>query len=594
MSFARDVGAIFVGGWRSSPVRMTFSFGLILLEYVTWPLAPLALKYVTDGVVAGDVRKATLAAAFLPLVSLVRFTSERLAQGLWVELTDLHMIRITQELGELSQAPRGLEHHERADYADQLELMRNEGKELYRSVQLVMSAVALALQIGITVFLLATLEPVLLLLLLFAVPPLVADRFAWRLYEGARTRAADQLRVATHLVDLSVRQDAAKEIRVFGLQDELRRRLNETRRELRRRMRRADLQGVVVIAAGHVLFAAGFVSALLVVVRGAIGGEQSVGDVVLVVTLASQTHNLVFHSVGLMVWLQRSAAAMGRLTWLRDLVATLYPPRAEDARLPGALREGIRFDKVGFRYPGTDTDVLRDIDLELPAGTTVALVGENGAGKSTLVKLLCGFYTPTEGQVTVEGVDLAGLPVEEWRARIAAGFQDFVRFELVARESVGVGDLPVMADPAAVGAAVDRAAARDVVDRLPSGLETQLGKSYTNGAELSGGEWQKVALARAMMRERPLLLILDEPTAALDAHSEHVLFERYAASARAAAETTGAVAVFVSHRFSTVRMADLIVVVDGGRIVERGTHEELCRLGRVYAELFALQAAAYR
>jgi len=165
MSFARDVGAIFVGGWRSSPVRMTFSFGLILLEYVTWPLAPLALKYVTDGVVAGDVRKATLAAAFLPLVSLVRFTSERLAQGLWVELTDLHMIRITQELGELSQAPRGLEHHERADYADQLELMRNEGKELYRSVQLVMSAVALALQIGITVFLLATLEPVLLLLL---------------------------------------------------------------------------------------------------------------------------------------------------------------------------------------------------------------------------------------------------------------------------------------------------------------------------------------------------------------------------------------------------------------------------------------------
>ena len=593
-SFARQFGAIFAGGWCASPVRMTITFGLILLQYVTWPLAPLALKEVTDAVVDSDVRTATIAAAFLPLVSLVRYTSEHLAHGLWVELSDLHMIRITQQLGDLSQAPPGLEHHERGDYADQLELMRNQGKEVYRAVQLAMSAVSLAIQLAITVFLLATLQPLLLLLLLFALPPLLADRWAFRLYERAREKSADRLRLANHLIDLSIRQDAAKEIRVFGLQDELRRRVSETRRELRARVLRSELHGVGLIAAGHVIFAAGFVAALLVVVRGAIRGEQSVGDVVLVVTLAAQTHSLVFDSVGLMVWLQRSAAAIGRLDWLRDLVAELYPLRERDAQMPEALRDGIRFERVRFEYPGTESDVLREIDLTFAAGTTVALVGENGAGKSTLVKLLCGFYEPTEGRITIDGIDLARLPLDRWRERVAAGFQDFVRFELLARESVGVGDLAAVDVPEAVAAAIERAAAGDVVAGLAAGLETQLGKSYTSGAELSGGQWQKLALARAMMRSRPLLLILDEPTAALDAHAEHVLFERYAQSARTVAERTGAVAVFVSHRFSTVRMADLIVVVDDGRIVEQGTHDELCRLGGTYAELFALQAAAYR
>jgi ATP-binding cassette subfamily B protein len=237
--------------------------------------------------------------------------------------------------------------------------------------------------------------------------------------------------------------------------------------------------------------------------------------------------------------------------------------------------------------------VLSDVDLELAAGSTVAFVGENGAGKSTLVKLLCRFYEPTEGTITVDGADLTRIDVDAWRRRVAAGFQDFMRFELVARESVGVGDLPLVGAAGEVEAAVDRAAARDVVDDLPEGLETQLGNSHSNGHELSGGQWQKLALARAMMRERPLLLVLDEPTSALDASAEHELFERYAESARAVARATGGIAVFVSHRFSTVRMADLIVVVERGAVVEQGTHAELVALGGSYAELFALQASAY-
>ena len=224
----------------------------------------------------------------------------------------------------------------------------------------------------------------------------------------------------------------------------------------------------------------------------------------------------------------------------------------------------------------------------------MALVGENGAGKTTLVKLLCRFYEPDEGEILVDGTDLRRIPVEAWRQRTSAAFQDFARFELLARETVGVGDLPHIEDPPAVEAALVRAAAEDVPRALPRGLETQLGKAWEGGAELSGGQWQKLALGRGMMRSRPLLVVFDEPTSALDPQTEHALFERIAAAARGGRNAAGTVTVLVSHRFSTVRMADRIVVLDGGRIREEGTHQELLRRGGPYAELYRLQSRAYR
>jgi ATP-binding cassette subfamily B protein len=261
--------------------------------------------------------------------------------------------------------------------------------------------------------------------------------------------------------------------------------------------------------------------------------------------------------------------------------------------VPDALRDGVRFEHVSFSYPGTDRLALEDVDLELPAGSVVALVGENGAGKTTLVKLLCRFYDPTAGRVTVDGVDLRQLAAEQWRERLSGAFQDYFRFEYEARRTVGVGDLDNVDDRELVGAAVSRAGADDVVQRLPNGIDTQLGASWSGGIELSVGQWQKLALARGFMRDRPLVCVLDEPTAALDAETEHALFERIAAASRAARDD-GRITLLVSHRFSTVRMADVIVVLDGAHVVEHGSHEQLMARRGLYAELYEVQAAAYR
>jgi ATP-binding cassette, subfamily B, bacterial len=291
-----------------------------------------------------------------------------------------------------------------------------------------------------------------------------------------------------------------------------------------------------------------------------------------------------------------------RLAWLEDYAASVAG--AADQAAPARLRRGIRFEHVSFAYPGTKRLVLEDVNLELPAGSVVAIVGENGAGKTTLVKLLAKMYEPTSGSIMVDGVPLARIAADEWRARLAGAFQDFFRFEFRARHTVGVGDVPRIEDQRAVTKAVGRAGADDVVTRLKSGLETQLGPTWPGGVEVSFGQWQKLALARGFMRDRSLLLILDEPTAALDAETEHALFERYAAATRrnptdtiiehTAPPDSGRIIVLVSHRFSTVRMADLIVVLDGARVKEVGTHEELMARGGQYSELYGIQAAAYR
>jgi ATP-binding cassette subfamily B protein len=290
----------------------------------------------------------------------------------------------------------------------------------------------------------------------------------------------------------------------------------------------------------------------------------------------------------------------GRYRWLREYSAA-HTWSDSVSVPPERLTDGIRFDHVDFAYPSAEAAeetspklALRDVDLHLPAGTTVAFVGENGAGKSTLVKLLARLYDPTRGAVLIDGVPLSELDPALWRERMSAGFQDFASLEFLATDSIGVGDLANRDDADRLGASIAAGQAGPVIESLDDGLETQLGTRFEGGVGLSGGQWQRLALARAFMRRRPLLMLLDEPTAALDPEAEQAIYQQYGDAARELAKTTGAVTVLVSHRFSTVRMADLIVVVADGRISEFGTHADLLRAGGRYAELFELQARAYR
>ena len=347
-------------------------------------------------------------------------------------------------------------------------------------------------------------------------------------------------------------------------------------------------------AAWHALawlvFGAAYVGAIVWVSSGL---RAPVGDVLLVLAAGGRLSAYIGATVGEIgflrgIWLDGSR----RLCWLEDYAASFGA--AADQHAPARLGEGIRLDGVSFAYPGTERLVLESVDLDLPAGTVIALVGENGAGKTTLVKLLCKLYEPTAGRILVDGAPLSRIDADAWRARLAGAFQDFYRFELLARQSVGLGDVPRIDDDRAVAAAVTRAGADDVVARLPAGLDTQLGPTWPGGVEVSFGQWQKLALARGFMRDRPLLLVLDEPTAALDAETEHALFERYASAARGHEAGDGRVTILVSHRFSTVRMADLIVVLDGARVAQVGTHDELMARSGPYAELYGIQAAAYR
>jgi ATP-binding cassette subfamily B protein len=433
------------------------------------------------------------------------------------------------------------------------------------------------------------------LLVLFAVPTAVTAMWRPGIERGAQERAAPFNRLARHLFTLATTAPPGKEVRVTRIGEKL---MNDRRS--------AWAAGYAPIAAvrwrsamwhtlAWAMFGAAYVGAVVFVAAGI---RSTAGNVLLVLAAGARLSAYIGATVGELGFLTGFwAYGARRLAWLEDYAAAV---RAKaDLEVPTALTRGVRFDHVSFAYPGTTRLVLDDINVELPAGSVVAVVGENGAGKSTLVKVLAKMYEPTSGHIYIDDVDLARIPADAWRERLAGAFQDFFRFEFQAQHTVGVGDVRRLDDRPAVVTAVGRAGADDVIVRLAAGLETQLGPTWPQGIEVSFGQWQKLALARGFMRDAPLVLALDEPTAALDAETEHALFERYAAVVRDglsvdAHGAKGRVTILVSHRFSTVRMADLIVVLDGAKVVEVGTHEDLMARRGQYAELYNIQAASYR
>lgn len=344
-------------------------------------------------------------------------------------------------------------------------------------------------------------------------------------------------------------------------------------------------------------------TAIFTVIAGAVigwlivdaaAGQISPGTVALAVLMMNGLRTAAVDAAWMVSRAADTTRVAGRLLWLQDYADRIHREQYSGATpAPTQLHKGILLQDVSYTYQGAREPSLRDISVQLPAGAVVALVGENGAGKSTLVKLLAGLYRPTSGRILIDQSDLVGIDINSWRLQSSAAFQDHARFEFSAQHAVGIGHLPALDNPDAVHEALLDAAAKDVEKALPQGFSTQLGSTWDEGVDLSGGQWQKLALARALMRQGTLLLILDEPTSALDAHTEHALFERYTAAAQAGVHR-GAITVLVTHRFSTVHAADLILVLDGGRLIERGTHHELMAANGHYAGLFRLQASGYK
>jgi ATP-binding cassette subfamily B protein len=576
-------------GYESEPWLLTVAFGLALVAAVPDALMALWLKFLADGLLAGE-RWLVMGAAMglgasAAATWFLRVVSDRTQR----RFRDRVTIALESHVAKLQASVATIEHHERPEYLDRLSVLRNQVFVLDHMYMSLFSTCGWFLRLGVVLALLVSVHPALALLVVFALPAVFASFLRPAVERTAEERGAADNRLARHLFELATTAPPGKEVRVTRIGPDLVKHRREAWERGYRELAVARRQTAVWQSLSWAIFGAAYVTAVVFVSSVL---KATPGQVLLVLAAGSRLSlyiSATVSEIGFLrgIWLDGSV----RLAWLEDYAASIV--QEADAPAPEKLERGIRFENVSFAYPGTDRLVLEDVDLHFEPGAVIAIVGENGAGKTTLVKLLCGLYPPTRGRILVDGTNLSRIAPEQWRSRLSGAFQDFFRFEFRARHTVGLGDLPHLDDAPFIDRAVDRAGAGDVVSRLTAGLETQLGPTWPDGVEISFGQWQKLALARGFMRARPLVLALDEPTAALDAETEHALFERYAAAARAG-DTAGTITILVSHRFSTVRMADFIVVLDGSRVVERGSHEELMAKRGHYAELYGIQAAAYR
>ncbi len=576
-------------GFRREPRLMFLSFALSQLAALPDALLALWLWLLSKGVLQHRPVWIEVAAVGLGVSTAATWFLRTVSTRVQRRFRDRITIALESHVAQLQATVVTVAHQERPEYLDRLSMLRNHVFVLDHMYMSLFSTLGWVLRLGVTMVLLASIHPALLLLVLFAIPTVWMSSWRPEVEKVAQERGAPASRLARHLFTIATTAAPGKEVRVTGIGARL---VNDRRAAWENwfgPVSAARWGTAFWLALSWAIFGLAYVGAVIFVSSFL---RAPASSVLLVLAAGARLSGYIGATVGEIgflrgIWMDGSR----RLAWLEDYAASVAAQG--DLTPPRSLQHGLRLDHVSFAYPGTTRVVLEDVSLHLPAGAVVAIVGENGAGKSTLVKLLAKMYEPSTGSILVDDLPLSRLSAAEWRERLAGAFQDFFRFEFRAQQTVGLGDVQRLEDQPAVVSAVDRAGASDVIAKLSSGLDTQLGPTWPEGVELSFGQWQKLALARGFMRDQPLLLILDEPTAALDAETEHALFEQYA---RAARENTnsGRITLLVSHRFSTVRMADLIVVLDGSRLVEVGTHEELMAKGGQYSELYGIQAAAYR
>ncbi|BCA56836.1 Lipid A export ATP-binding/permease protein MsbA [Nitrospira sp. KM1] len=581
--------------WLSSP-GLTISGTLVR---VIQGLLPLAVLYLTKLLIDAVTRELSGGAQEKSLASIAFFLGglagaaalNALLTVVASYISRVHLQVVTDHMHALLQAKSievDLEYYENANYQDTLHRAQQEAPYrptaiLNSLLQLVQDGISLLAMAAVLWWLHWSVIPVLIVSsapYFFVRLKQSSSLFAW---ERDRTSLERKAWYFNSLLTMGV---SAKEVRLFGLGPRVRRWFQDVRRILRTERIALERRWALANLAAHMIGVIGVFGLYSFVALRTVQGTLTVGDLVMYFQAVQRASTFL---EGLGWGLSGLYESNLFLSALDDFMAvkSRLPLASNPVRFPAPIRTGLVFEKVSFQYPEDDRLVLRDFTLSIAPGEHVALVGANGAGKTTLVKLLCRLYDPTAGRITIDGVDIRDYAIDSVRGAVSGIFQDFGRFQLSAKDNIELSVTAGNSDLAAVMSAARQAGIHDVIERLPQGYDSQLGRNFDGGHELSIGEWQKVALARAVLRESQIL-ILDEPTSAMDAKAEAELFERFHELAR------GRMALLISHRLSTVKMADRIYVIDNGGIVEQGTHDELIQLQGLYATLFLTQARYYQ
>ncbi|HET6176701.1 MAG TPA: ABC transporter ATP-binding protein [Candidatus Sulfotelmatobacter sp.] len=578
--------------WESGP--LVVSLGLVFRLLTS--LVPIAALWITKLIIDGIVHAVTahqsvpvslwwlVAAEFGIAIfgSVLSRTIDYLDSLLADKYTRHVSIQVMKHAAELD-----LIAYEDPVFYDRLERARVQATDrlgMIQSIGRLIQQVITAASLSVTIL---VFSPWLLLLLIVGILPafLGESHFAFLGY-ARNFRQTPVRRELDYLRVLGGSREAAKELKLFGLREFLIKRFTRLSDQIYTENVELARRRLIAGSFLSMIGTAGYYSAYVYVIWRTVTGALSIGTLTFLtgaIVQASSNIQLIFSTLSSIA---DQALFLTDLLAFFDMQATIRSkPHALPA--PRPITQGFEFRNVSFRYPGSSRLVLNGLNFHLRQGERVALIGENGEGKTTLVKLLTRLYDPVEGQVLLDGVDLREYDLEDLYREIGVIFQDFMRYEMTARENIAVGKIDELGNLPLLKTAADKSMADEVIERLPHDYEQMLGRRFENGVDLSGGEWQKLALARAYLRDAQLL-ILDEPTAALDARSEFEVFQRFAEL------TAGKSALFISHRFSTVRMADRIVVLENGKIAEDGSHQELFKLGGRYAEMFELQAASYR
>lgn len=587
----RSLPAFFALVWETDPFK-TASNALLRVLKAFLPLAMLYVgKLIIDEVIA--LQGGGGSAADLQLwivVELVLAVASDLLSRL-ISLTDallgdLFANRSSVKLMEHA-ASLDLSQFEDAVFYDKLERARRQTTSRVVLMSQMMEQVQDLLTIALLVAGMALISPWLILLLALSVVPsfLSETYFNRSSYSLARSWTPER-RELDYLRFIGASDQTAKEVKIFGLSDFINQRFAQLSHDFYLANRRIAVKRTIWGIVFNTLGTGGYYAAYFVIIADAVNGTISIGDLTFLAGTFMRLRTLMQGALARFSSIAQSALYLTDLFEFFEMKALIVSPTSP-LPFPSPLRSGIQFEDVGFQYPGSGRWAVRHLSFVLQPGEKLALVGENGAGKTTLAKLLARLYEPTEGRILIDGKDLREYDVQDLRNAIGVIFQDFVRFNFTARDNIAVGRVEARTDSARIDLAAERSLAEQVINKLELGYDQMLGKRFDKGVELSGGEWQKIALARAYMREAQIL-ILDEPTAALDARAEYEVFERFMTL------TKDKSAVLISHRFSTVRMADRILVLRGGEMAEIGTHQELLHNGGLYSELFNLQAQGYQ